>query len=311
MSDEKFIKDIFRCRKTVIDMLYDRGYDVRNCINYSENEFYHVMRTQTNIPTTVFLTAIDLHTNDRTITKRTIDIESKSVDIDVFDDDEVEESTSTEEEDEEVEMKTAEVVETRPADEEKIYETTELSGDATGLDDLEISDDDEDSQMGGGVKPVEVPIHKREVIVKFVFNTDKLKDTYDCMNILSEGGDFNIIYILCSKKFTTRDQETDIDVLRENILILENESVQIFYYKNLIINITQHKYVPRHELVTNHRIKRDILEFYNLKSTSQLPAIRSQDPVCRYYNGKVGDIFRIYRCNKNDGDSIVYRGVIA
>ena len=59
--------------------------------------------------------------------------------------------------------------------------------------------------MGGGVKPVETAIHKREVIVKFVFNTDKFKDTYDCMNVLTEDGDFNVIYVLCSKKFTTRD----------------------------------------------------------------------------------------------------------
>ena len=306
MSDDKFIKDIFRCRQTVIEMLYDRGYDVRNCINYSEDEFYHVMRTQTNIPTTVFMTAIDLHTNDRTIMKRGIDIESKSVDIDVFNDDEVEEST-TEEEGED------DVVETpRPADDEKIYETTDVSGDnTTGLDDFEISDDDdEDSQMGGGVKSVETAIHKREVIVKFVFNTDKFKDTYDCMNVLTGSGDFNVIYVLCSKKFTTRDTDTGMDVLRENILILENERVQTFYYKNLIVNITLHKYVPRHELITDRRIIRDILEFYNLKSTTGLPAIRLEDPVCRYYKGRVGDVFKIFRCNKNDGDSIVYRGVI-
>ena len=102
-----------------------------------------------------------------------------------------------------------------------------------------------------------------------------------------------------------------MDVLRENILILENERVQTFYYKNLIVNITLHKYVPRHELITDRRIIRDILEFYNLKSTTGLPAIRLEDPVCRYYKGRVGDIFKIYRCNKNDGDSIVYRGVIA
>ena len=106
-------------------------------------------------------------------------------------------------------------------------------------------------------------------------------------------------------------EEIVLSVLQSGARYLElemgNDDIQVYHYKQLIVNITKHKFVPHHELVdiSEHA---DILKKYSIKNKRGLPIILKTDPVCRYYNARIGDIFRIHRKDRF-GKSIIYRCV--
>ena len=72
-----------------------------------------------------------------------------------------------------------------------------------------------------------------------------------------------------------------------------NMEIEIFYNDEMLINVTKHVLVPKHELLTEEETKL----FFN-KIGKKIPHIKKTDKVCRYYNGKIDQIFRIYRKNE-------------
>jgi DNA-directed RNA polymerase I, II, and III subunit RPABC1 len=75
---------------------------------------------------------------------------------------------------------------------------------------------------------------------------------------------------------------------------LEKEkSVQIMHCKELQINKTKHRLVPKHQKISDEDAN-EIIKKYSLISKTQLPIIlKDKDPICRYYNFKAGDIIKI------------------
>lgn len=69
-------------------------------------------------------------------------------------------------------------------------------------------------------------------------------------------------------------------------------SIQVFWYKNLLINPSKHVLVPHHELVPKEE-HFNILRKYNIVSKAQLPVILYTDAISRYYNFRKGDIVKI------------------
>ncbi len=92
------------------------------------------------------------------------------------------------------------------------------------------------------------------------------------------------------------------------ILKIKNEyiNIEFFWLNRLIVNITHHQYVPKHELIKKEEIPL-IMKKFNLADIYQLPLIDKNDPVCRYYNFKSGNICKITRMDKISGISIIYR----
>ena len=76
--------------------------------------------------------------------------------------------------------------------------------------------------------------------------------------------------------------------------------IETFYNDDMMFNITKHVLVPKHELLTKEENK-----FFIEKMGKKIPYIKKNDKVCRYYNGKIDQIFRIYRKNE-----IYYRIVV-
>ncbi len=92
--------------------------------------------------------------------------------------------------------------------------------------------------------------------------------------------------IIWSEKMTPAARKV-IEAMRAQF-ILED-----FDEASLLVNITHHTLVPKHEVMTPQE-KRELLQRYRLKD-NQLPRIQPTDPVARYLGLSRGQVVRITR----------------
>lgn len=97
----------------------------------------------------------------------------------------------------------------------------------------------------------------------------------------------------------------NISAFAKQLLDDDTYDIELFHEDELTFNITHHNYVPKHEIISSD-VKDEILKIYNINE-KQLPYILSTDPVCKYFNGKPGDVFRITRNFSPNQFSIYYR----
>ena len=97
----------------------------------------------------------------------------------------------------------------------------------------------------------------------------------------------------------------NISAFAKQLLDDDTYDIELFHEDELAFNITHHNYVPKHEIISSE-VKAQILKIYNIHER-QLPYILSSDPVCKYFNGKPGDVFRITRNFSPNQYSIYYR----
>jgi DNA-directed RNA polymerase I, II, and III subunit RPABC1 len=83
------------------------------------------------------------------------------------------------------------------------------------------------------------------------------------------------------------------------------DRIEYFNESELIINITEHCLVPRHEILTKEECKK-LLDKYSIKE-SQLPKINKNDPVARYLGIEKNQIVKIIRSSETSGRYITYR----
>lgn len=100
----------------------------------------------------------------------------------------------------------------------------------------------------------------------------------------------------------------DITPKTEETITTDDKQVEIFKFNKLLSDITEHVLVPLHEVLTTAEGEK-VLESYRARK-HDMPLIRSNEDVARYYKMKPGEIVRIYRPSPLTCEFTSYRLVI-
>lgn len=83
---------------------------------------------------------------------------------------------------------------------------------------------------------------------------------------------------------------------------------EVFLEKDLMIDKVQHISVPQHDLLSDDNSKK-VLEEYLVKKR-EMPKIFVSDPISKYYNARIGQIFKITRPSETSALAPYHRLVI-
>mmetsp|Transcript_9646 Transcript_9646/g.15567 ORF Transcript_9646/g.15567 Transcript_9646/m.15567 type:complete len:122 (-) Transcript_9646:184-549(-) len=97
-------------------------------------------------------------------------------------------------------------------------------------------------------------------------------------------------------------------LVKQGIEESKNYHFETFMEAELLVNITKHRYVPRHQVLSSKE-KATLLKKYHLKET-QLPRMQRADAIARFYGLRPGQVVKIYRQSETAGRYVTYRIVL-
>ena len=131
------------------------------------------------------------------------------------------------------------------------------------------------------------------------------KDIVKYLNSIVEERTENTLVILIAK--TLGNDASKIVAWANNDVKID---IQIFTFEELQYNKTKHELVPKHTLIKSQDEINALVKKYAIKTVMQFPYILKTDPICKYYNGKPGNVMRVDRVSMSAGETTVYRVVV-
>tara|TARA_B100001123_G_C15289020_1_gene1016757 strand:- start:1578 stop:2195 length:618 start_codon:yes stop_codon:yes gene_type:complete len=179
------------------------------------------------------------------------------------------------------------------------YETDKLINSSIELFNKRLDTEIFDKITGNNEQQCFLIIMKNQKITKKDFLS-----RLDTINKDNEGDDFLLLVLTFDKHLNSF-----IKLIQKKY----SKDIQIFLIDELQMNILKHELQPDFILLSDDE-KLDLINKYDV-TMDQLPKIKLTDPVTKYYNAKVGDIFKIIRKsmvgrNRTSGQGIYYRIVI-
>merc|ERR1711907_399440 len=111
--------------------------------------------------------------------------------------------------------------------------------------------------------------------------------------------DCNKAILVCAQDLTPFARSALEDVFKPKF------NIEAFKEEELIVNITKHVLVPKHQVLTEEQ-KKNLLKRYR-GSDPQLPRIQFDDPIARYFGLKKGEVVKIERASATAGKYVTYR----
>lgn len=134
--------------------------------------------------------------------------------------------------------------------------------------------------------------------IRIIYNLSS-KFKFNEVNSFIERNDADILYIIIYKESVNANDTKKLEDY--------NVKYQLFEYRSLLFNITNHVLVPKHELITNEETISEIVKSYSLKSKTYFPIILKSDPMSKYLYAKPGNLVKIIRNSPTSGEHIIYR----
>jgi DNA-directed RNA polymerase I, II, and III subunit RPABC1 len=108
----------------------------------------------------------------------------------------------------------------------------------------------------------------------------------------------------------SRPSEAVLNILRNHINDPENPLVQIFELRHLQFDISKHRKVPAHRIITDDE-KNAVLKEFNIPDSSYLPKIDSQDPMAKWIGARPSDVIEVLGLCESSGLNRRYRLCVA
>jgi len=104
----------------------------------------------------------------------------------------------------------------------------------------------------------------------------------------------------------SRPSDSVLTVLRNYITDRQNPLIQIFEIRHLQFDISKHRYVPKHRILTDEEVTK-MLEEFKIKNKEKIPKIDSQDAMAKWIGARPGDVIECIGLCETSGDNIRYR----
>jgi DNA-directed RNA polymerase I, II, and III subunit RPABC1 len=108
----------------------------------------------------------------------------------------------------------------------------------------------------------------------------------------------------------TKPSEMVLSVLRTYITDRENPLVQIFELRHLQFDISKHRKVPRHRIISDDE-RTKMMKVFNINTPKSLPKIDSQDPMAKWIGARPDDILEVVGLCETSAENKRYRYCVA
>ncbi len=108
----------------------------------------------------------------------------------------------------------------------------------------------------------------------------------------------------------TRSSDSVLTVLRRYVADTQRPLIQIFEMRHLQFDISAHRKVPKHRILTEAEIQ-DVMKEFHIADIKKIPKIDSQDPMAKWIGARPSDVLEITGMCLASGENRRYRYCLA